>query len=203
VLTGLLGDTAGLVAVARCGGVPIVQSPDDAAYPEMPLRALAAVPRAIQVPLRGLATLLARLAAEEAPESPVVPEALRTEVRLTERAMANDEWGNIPSRSTDFTCPECNGAIREIEGEPIRRYRCRVGHAYSAEDFVAAKTTGVEDALWLALQTLQEQALVLETLAAEDRRRGWLRNSASYQERAGEMRAAADRLRELVATLAA
>jgi len=61
----------------------------------------------------------------------------------------------------------------------------------------------VEDALWLALQTLQEQALVLETLAAEDRRRGWLRNSASYQERAGEMRAAADRLRELVATLAA
>jgi two-component system chemotaxis response regulator CheB len=204
VLTGLLGDgTAGLLAVERCGGVAIVQSPDDAAYPEMPSRALAAVPTAITAPLAGLAPMLARLAAEQAPEPPPVPEALRIEVRLTERAMANDEWGDMPSRSTDFTCPECNGAIREIEGEPLRRYRCRVGHAYSGDDFVAAKATGGEDALWLALQTLQEQAMVLETLASEDKRRGWMRNSSSYEERAGEMRAAADRLRELVASLAA
>ena len=130
VLTGLLGDgAAGLLAVHRCGGAAIVQSPNDAAYPEMPVRAFTAVPMARQVPLAELASMLARLAAEEAPDSPPVPEALRIEVRLTERAMANDEWGEIPSRATDFTCPECNGAIREIEGEPIRRYRCRVGHA--------------------------------------------------------------------------
>ena len=204
VLTGLLGDgTAGLLAVARCGGTAIVQSPDDAAYPEMPLRALAAVPSAIQVPLAELAPTLARLVGEQAPEPPEVPKTLRIEVRLTERAMASDEWREIPSRATDFTCPECNGAIREIEGEPLRRFRCRVGHAYSGDDFVAAKATGVEDALWLALQTLQEQSMVLETLAAEDRRRGWMRNAAGYEERAAEMRGAADRLRELVGSLAA
>lgn len=117
--------------------------------------------------------------------------------------MANDDWGDVPSRPTDFTCPDCSGAIREIEGEPIRRYRCRVGHAYSADDFVAAKSLSVEEALWLALQTLQEQAQVLETLAGEDRRRGWLRNAAGYEERERELRTAAERLRELVATLAA
>jgi two-component system chemotaxis response regulator CheB len=204
VLTGLLGDgAAGLLAVHRCGGAAVVQMPNDAAHPEMPTRALAAVPLAHQVPLAELGAVLARLSAEEAPESPPVPEALRIEVRLTERAMANDEWGEIPSRPTDFTCPECSGAIREIEEEPIRRYRCRVGHAYSAEDFVAAKERGVEDALWLALQTLQEQAQVLETLAREDRRKGWVRNASDYEERARELRAAADRLRELVAALAA
>jgi two-component system chemotaxis response regulator CheB len=204
VLTGLLGDgAAGLLAVHRCGGVAIVQSPNEAAHPEMPTRALAAVPAARQAALPELGPLLARLAAEEAPQSPPVPEALRIEARLTERAMASDDWGAVPTRPTDFTCPECSGAIRQIDGEPIRRYRCRVGHAYSEDDFIAAKENGVEAALWLALQTLQEQAQVLDTLAAEDARRGWSRNAASYDERSREMRQAAERLRELVATVAA
>ena len=204
VLTGLLGDgAAGLLAVQRCGGLAIVQSPNDAAYAEMPTRALAAVPTARQIALAELGPVLARLAAEEAPDSPPVPEALRIEARLTERAMANDDWSAVPTRATDFTCPECSGAIRGIEGEPIRRYRCRVGHAYSEEDFVAAKESSVEEALWLGLQTLQEQAQILETLAAEDSKRGWTRNASAYEERAREMRAAADRLHEMVATLAA
>lgn len=204
ILTGLLGDGAsGLLAVHRCGGAAVVQSPNDAAHPEMPIRALAAVPTAHQLPMAELAPLLVRLTAEEAPESPRVPDAIRIEARLTERAMANDDWGEVPTGPTDFTCPDCNGAIRAIEGEPIRRYRCRVGHAYSEDDFIAAKEGGVEEALWLALQTLQEQAQILETLAAEDSKRGWSRNASGYEERAREMRAAADRLHALVGTLAA
>ena len=204
VLTGLLGDgAAGLLAIYRCGGVAIVQAPSDASYPEMPTRALAAVPTAYQVPLVELGSMLARFAAERAPEPPPVPEVLRIEARLTERAMATDDWGDVPSHSTDFTCPECSGAIREIADEPIQRFRCRVGHAYSAEDFVQAKSLSVEEALWMALQSLQEQTQVLESLAADDRRRGWERNAADYEERAREVRAAANRLRELVTALAA
>lgn len=204
VLTGLLSDgAAGLYAVDRCGGVAIVQSPDDAAFPEMPVRALTSVPAARQVPLDGLATLLTRLAHEEAPVSPPVPEALRIEARLTERAMAHDDWGKVPTRATDFTCPECSGALREVEGETVRRYRCRVGHAYTEDDFVAAKAKSLEDALWLALQTMQEQAQILDTLAAKDLERGWDRTASGYQDRAEELRRAADRLRDLVITLAA
>ena len=109
----------------------------------------------------------------------------------------------VHRRSTDFTCPECSGAIREIADEPIQRFRCRVGHAYNAEEFVQAKSFSVEEALWMALQSLQEQAQVFESLAASDRRRGWVRNAASYEKRAGEVRAAANRLRELVMALAA
>lgn len=204
VLTGLLSDgAAGLLAVHRCGGTAVVRSPDDAAYPDMPRRALGAVPTARQVPISDLGSVLERLVAEEAPVPPPVPQALRIEARLTERAMANANWGEVPSRPTDFTCPECSGAIHEIEDAPLLRYRCRVGHAYSVDDFVAAKGRGVEDALWLALQTLQEQAQMLETLAREDRHRGWARNAARYEERAREMRDSAERLRDLVSKLAA
>jgi two-component system chemotaxis response regulator CheB len=204
VLTGLLSDgAAGLLAVHRCGGVAVVQSPDDAAYPDMPRRALSAVPTAREVPLSNLGPVLERLVAEEAPVPSPVPQVLGVEARLTERAMANADWGEVPSRSTDFTCPECSGAIRAIDDEPLTRFRCRVGHAYTADDIVAAKERGTEDALWLALQTLQEQAQMLETLAGEDQSRGWARNAARYEERAREMRDAAERLRELVSELAA
>lgn len=203
VLTGLLGDgAAGLLAVHRCGGVAVVQAPDDAAYPEMPRRALAAVPDARQATLAELGPLLARLAAEPAPEPPPVPEGLRIEARLTQRAMQSEDWQEVPSHATDYTSPECSGAIREIEDEPVRRYRCRVGHAYSADDLVAAKGEGVEETLWVAMQTLQERGQMLEAMAEEDRHRGWTRTAAGYEERARESRAAAERLRELIRGLA-
>lgn len=202
VLTGLLGDgAAGLLAIHRCGGATVVQAPDDAAHPEMPRRALAAVPGADSVTLAELGGLLARLTAQPAPEPPPVPEVLRIEANLTERAMSNDDWGHVPSRSTDFTCPECVGALREIEGEPIRRFRCRVGHAYTDDDLVAAKDQRVEDTLWIALQTLQERAQMLETLAEEDGRWGRTRNAGGYEERARETRASAEQLRALIGSL--
>lgn len=203
ILTGVLGDgVAGLLAIHRCGGEAVVQAPDDAAFPEMPRRALNAVPQAHVVSLAEMGSTLASLAVSPAPDPPPVPETLRIEAFLTERAMVNDDWGHIPSHPTDFTCPECNGAIHEIEDEPIRRYRCRVGHAYSSDDLLAAKGQGLEGALWLALQSLQERAQMFETMAREDRRRGRSRNADGYDERARETRDAADRLHELIGTLA-
>jgi two-component system, chemotaxis family, protein-glutamate methylesterase/glutaminase len=202
VLTGLQGDgAAGLLAVEQCGGAAVVQSPEDAAHPEMPRRALAAVPTALQAGLAEMGPLLARLAREPAPPQTAVPEPLMIEARLTERAMKTDDWRAVPSRTTDFTCPECAGALREIDDERVLRYRCRVGHAYSADDLVAAKGIGVEEALWIAMQTLEERTQLLQTMAEEDRRRGWDRFASGYDSRAGETRAAADRLRALLGSL--
>lgn len=42
LLTGMLDDgTAGLAAIQRCGGIAVVQDPDDAEYPDMPANAAA------------------------------------------------------------------------------------------------------------------------------------------------------------------
>jgi two-component system, chemotaxis family, protein-glutamate methylesterase/glutaminase len=204
ILTGLLGDgAAGLLAVERCGGMPLVQDPGDAAYPEMPRAALATVAGARQVTISELGPLLSRLTREPAPEPPPVPDALQIEARLTERAMRTEDWNQVPGRSTNFTCPDCRGAIREVEEEGMRRYRCRVGHAFSTEAMVAARDDSVEEALWVALQTLQERAQMLEAMVRDDRGRGWERSAASMEERAREARAHADRLREFVARISA
>ena len=202
VLTGLLGDgAAGLRAVARCGGVAVVQAPDDAAYPEMPRNALERVPEARVTTLAKLSALLGDLCREAAPAPPPVPEALSIEVRLTERAMKNDDWYEVPGHPTRFTCPECAGAIQEIDEDGERRFRCRVGHAYSPADLMGEKARALEETLWVALQTLEERAAMLADMARHDHRRGWTPAGGGYDERARETRGHAERLRELLRDL--
>ena len=140
VLTGLLGDgAAGLLAVQRCGGMALVQTPGDAAYGEMPRSALEVVKDARQFAIADLGKLLVRHCREPAPAPPPVPEALLVETKLTEQSMATEDWGAVPGKPTSFTCPECNGAIHEIRDEGLTRFRCRVGHAYSTSDLLVDK----------------------------------------------------------------
>jgi two-component system chemotaxis response regulator CheB len=199
VLTGLLGDgAAGLLAVQRCGGLPLVQAPDDAAHPDMPLRALGVVKDAQTFLMGDLGALLVRHCREPAPQPPPVPESLAMESRMAEQPMSYEDWGGVGGRPTNFTCPECKGPIHEIREEGLTRFRCRVGHAYSSFDLLGDKAKAVEDALWMALQTLEERAEMLELMAADDRQQGWHRGAGSFGDRARETRAHADRLRELL-----
>jgi two-component system, chemotaxis family, protein-glutamate methylesterase/glutaminase len=201
VLTGLLGDgAAGLLAISRCGGAVVVQAPGDAEFPQVPENALAAVRTAHQAPLAELGALLARLSAQPAPEPPAVPKALQIETRLTERTMTVDDWKGL-GESTDLTCPECNGALRAMDDNGARRYRCRVGHAYTTQAWLGEKSQAIEESLWVALQTLQERAQMLEAMARDDQKNGRTRSSATYEERARETREHAARLRELLVEL--
>ena len=97
ILTGMLDDgAAGLLAVHRCGGCSIVQSPQDAAFPEMPQSALRAVPEAAEVNINELGTTLSQLSRETAPRSPPVPDLLRMEFDLTLRALQSGMRRRMP-----------------------------------------------------------------------------------------------------------
>ena len=167
ILTGTLDDGAsGLLAVYRCGGRTIVQSPADAAFPEMPQNALRAVPAAMQVDLAQLGAALTTIVAEPAPPSPQVPGVLRMEAELTLGARGSDDWHQIPGSATGYTCPDCRGSLKQIDEGGIIRYRCRVGHAYSYREMLREKEQSVEQALWVAMQTLEERAQMLDGLAS-------------------------------------
>jgi two-component system, chemotaxis family, protein-glutamate methylesterase/glutaminase len=198
VLTGLLNDGAsGLWAVEQCGGTAIVQ--DDAEFPDMPRSASAAVAGARHVTLERLPDILAALAAEAAPEPVAVPDSLRLEARLTESAMTNlEDWHELPGSTTNFTCPECSGAIQEVEVDGVTRFRCRVGHAYSASDLLIDKARAVEESLWVALQSLEERAEMLERLARDN---GGPSLAGRHLQRARETRTHAGMLRELLKQL--
>jgi two-component system chemotaxis response regulator CheB len=67
-----------------------------------------------------------------------------------------------------FTCPDCDGSLITVPG--TRRYRCRVGHAWTEEALAEQKDAELERALWTALRTLDEKISLgrrMEQTAAE------------------------------------
>ena len=52
------------------------------------------------------------------------------------RDMQVDDMLGTPSR---FTCPECHGALWEIDDGSMLRFRCHVGHAFTADTVLASQ----------------------------------------------------------------
>ena len=113
--------------------------------------------------------------------------------------MEHQDWNVVPGHPTTFTCPDCHGALREIEGDAfIHRYRCRVGHGFTLSDLDRGKADKVEEAVWLAMQTLHERAQVFRQMAAEERDRGRNAAARSYDDSYEESCNYASRLRALL-----
>lgn len=175
VLSGSRDDgTAGLRAIHERGGVVIVQDPDEALFPGMPQSAVAGDHPDFVLPVGEIGALLTRLARKEVARegrSETVPDELDAELRWANPDLAwsapSDPPLGIPS---GFTCPECHGGLWEIEDEGLPRYRCRVGHGFSAESLLAIQRGDMESALWTAYRTLEERASLFRRLA--DRARG-------------------------------
>jgi two-component system chemotaxis response regulator CheB len=83
ILTGTLGDGAcGLDALKQCGGITVVQDPDDAAFPDMPAAALRRSRPDMVLALAGMPALLEKLAHEPAGAPVPVPKEIKREVEI-------------------------------------------------------------------------------------------------------------------------
>jgi two-component system chemotaxis response regulator CheB len=187
VLSGALNDgTAGLLAIKRAGGIAMVQDPATAAFPGMPKSALTYVSIDWSLSLPALAEKVVELATGEAQEleGSVTMEEMddeqKSEMRVeTEIAGLNPRavtqaphYGKISS----YTCPDCHGPLWEIQDGPLLRFRCRVGHAFTAESMFEGQADNVEEALWMALNILEESEQLYTRLAstARERQHRWI-----------------------------
>ena len=170
VLSGTRDDgTAGLRAIHDRGGTAIVQDPDEALFPGMPQSAMQGDHPDYVLPVGAIGGLLSELARDEPAHegrSETMPDELDVELRwanpdLTWSAPADPPLGT-PS---GFTCPECHGGLWEIEDEGLPRYRCRVGHGFSAESLIVTQRADVDAALWTAYRALEERTALFRRLA--------------------------------------
>ena len=163
ILTGYLDDgTAGLYAVKACGGLAIVQAPEDAQVPDMPASALHYVAVDHVLPLLEIGPALAALAVHTtkstaAAKLPEPPEWINIENRYIQGGAGVSELQRIGVPS-GYTCPECNGALWKISGAIPPRFRCHTGHSFSARVLSDLQDQTVETALWSVLRALQEKA---------------------------------------------
>ena len=97
-----------------------------------------------------------------------------------------------------FTCPECHGGLWEIEEEGLPRYRCRVGHGFSADSLMVTQRTDVESALWTAYRALEERAALCRRLAARARGRHAEISAEHFRAEAAEVDRQAEVLRSVL-----
>ncbi|UMB70588.1 chemotaxis protein CheB [Mycobacterium paraterrae] len=165
LLSGVLDDgTLGSAAIRSRGGITIAQLPGEALFPAMPLNAIEAGVVDHQVSAREVGSLLKNLAGRDFEEREMEPDpSMQLENRI---AMAGRFSTEIDADAlgppSGYTCPDCNGSLIAVsEGN----YRCRVGHAWTADALLRARDDEVENALWTAIRSLQEKAKLSRRLA--------------------------------------
>jgi two-component system chemotaxis response regulator CheB len=200
VLSGALDDgTAGLRAIKGRGGLAIVQNPNEALFSGMPLSAVENVHVDHVLYLKDIPPMLNRLSREPAPDpGPAVPDQMKMESEiafLSEEAMQAYERPGVPST---FSCPECHGTLFELIDGKLVRYRCRVGHAYSAETLLADQSSALEAALWSAMVALKEKAVLTHRMMKHMRARGHDTAAARFEEQAKDADQRAKVLQDLL-----
>jgi two-component system, chemotaxis family, protein-glutamate methylesterase/glutaminase len=199
VLSGSLDDGAsGLAAIKRCGGLSVVQDPADAEANDMPMNALNTSDVDYRAPVGKMAQMLARLANQPALPAQPVPSDIALEVQIAAgRPCTTDLIAEIAS-PVALTCPACSGVLSQITEPSQLRFRCQIGHAYTAGALDQQQQTAVVEAIGVALRTLEERHTLLVKMAANAKRGGHELSARQFEERAVDYRRQADMLRKVV-----
>lgn len=168
VLSGYLDDgTAGLETIRSCGGVCVVQDPDDAEYPEMPRNAMQHVLVDFCLPAAELGALLSELALREPGQRSAVPDDVAVEAAVAKRVLSDLEAVESLGQQVPFNCPGCGGVLWQISKSNELRFRCHTGHAYTAAALLAEQTEKMEETMWVALRMFEEHRNLLLRMNAE------------------------------------
>ncbi len=152
LLTGNLDDgTAGLGVIQDEGGIIIVQDPNDAVYPDMPISAIQSLKPDHVVPLGRIAPLLTALV-----DADVTGEAATEET-------------DIKQLEPVMTCPGCGGVLHLFANNKVIWYQCQVGHRFTSEAMMLEQDTVVEEYFWRMLSILKEKEEVARTMASDAR----------------------------------
>nr|WP_290226020.1 chemotaxis protein CheB [Trichocoleus desertorum] len=204
VLTGYLDDgTVGLQAVKKRGGVTVVQDPLEAEYSSMPNSALRYAKVDHCLKLTGIAELLVSLTKEPAAAEKAYPvtQEIEFESNIAEQQMNTQEFldnvEKIGTRTT-YSCPECNGSIWQIGNGDLLRFRCHVGHAFTADVFLSEQTQNIENALWSAVRALEEKVTLSRQIAKRMEKLHLYKAATKYEDNAQSIDEEVSTLRNLI-----
>jgi two-component system chemotaxis response regulator CheB len=201
VLTGLLDDgAAGLTAIKRCGGICVVQDPDDAQWPDMPRRALEHDHIDHVARLADMAGLLDRLCREPAGPKLPVPRSLEIEGQIAAQEF-DSEGGLTLGQPSRLSCPLCGGVLNEVSEVGTARFRCQTGHAFTSEGLAVAQGEELERALESAARTQRDRLTLCRRMEEQARSHRQPHSAARWLAAAAESESAAAAITAALASL--
>src|SRR5262249_36537973 len=131
--------------------------------------------------------LLARLVTEQvADDGFELPFDMREEVEIMEQGPP--EVGEPhPGTPSQWPCPDCNGVLWEVDDPDVLRFRCRVGHAWTGENLLDTQHAVVENALWMALRSMEDRVELSRALAERAETRGRRMSAQRFRSTADEL----------------
>lgn len=198
ILTGMLDDgTAGMSQVKRAGGITIIQNPDEADYPDMPLSVLENVEVDYVESLSKMGLLLSEIIETTEPKEVEVPFDILQETKIDLRVSTRVDNLAMFEKS-DINCPDCGGGLYITQEDHPPHYRCHVGHSYTEKDLLVRLAETMENTFWTALRMMEERRTLLLKMARRDRDRGYGSTAQQHQERAQEMEGHIENLKQLL-----
>ena len=143
-----------------------------------------------------LAALLKMLASEPRDSSPPPADDIRLEVDIAlGRPVGTDDTHRL-GNPVALSCPDCGGVLSQMRRAPPLRFRCQVGHAYTAEALATRQEDSVDEAMRVALRIVEERATLTKKMADEARRGGLRHSAASLDQTSAQSREHVETLRE-------
>ncbi len=199
ILSGLLDDgTAGMWAIKRSGGTSVVQDPNQAEYPDMPLSVINNMEADHVATLEEMGPLIAEITKLKKGRKKPVPKDIIAESKISETtAVGIEEIERIADISV-FACPDCGGNLWEMKDESGKRYRCHIGHAYTQWDLAVKQTEIAGSTLWVALRMMEERKHLLRKMELDYKKKGYRSLATNNIEKQKEMTIHIDKLKEIL-----
>ena len=202
ILSGMLDDgTSGMWAIKRCGGTCVVQDPNQAEYPEMPLSIINNMEADHVVTLDEIGTTIAKIVKQKRGRKKSVPEEVVLESKIAEKTAVSINAIEKIADTSVFACPDCGGNLWEMKDDIIKRYRCHIGHAYTEKDLVVKQAETASNTLWVALRMMEERKHLLRKLELENAKKGHKFSSSTNAEKHDEMERHINKLKEILFAL--
>lgn len=203
VLTGYRNDgTSGLWSIKQFGGTTIIQNPEDAEYPDMPRSVLEYVEVDYNLPLAEIAALITKLVGTLPDMSRQIPDPtqrrIKAELEIAAQQNAFEKGIMKMGKPSSLTCPECGGALTEIQEGANTRYRCHTGHGYSSPSLLSEISESVEIRLWQSLRSMEEGVILLEQMASQHEQNGAVSEAEDLFSRASALRENAKALLDFI-----
>src|SRR5687767_13985737 len=99
-----------------------------------------------------MGALLTQLVERNPGKRPPVPADIAIEAKIAERVLSDLRSVNDLGDQVPFNCPGCVGVLWQVAEGKALRFRCHVGHAYTASSLHAAQSAKIDETLWVALR---------------------------------------------------
>jgi two-component system chemotaxis response regulator CheB len=173
VLSGMLDDgTAGMIAIDACGGTSIIQDPNEAEYPDMPLSVRNNIKVDHSLSLAQMGATITDIIREKQFRGIKAPSEIIAEAAIAARMFTGIDVVRPLAEQSVYTCPDCGGGLWEIAQYGHHRYRCNIGHAYSESDLLRKQSGQLESTLWIALRIMEERNNLLKKMGDQQKKKG-------------------------------